>query len=262
MNLMSDIRDLPDEKLHAGHRARMRRKLLTYGPKIFDTYELLEMLLYYAIPYKDTNPIAKRLLMEFGSLEGVLTAMPEELSRVSGIGERAAELLVTVGRVSNALWLDSSSASVIYNDYDRAGRRMVEYFRGNKKSAVVMMLLDNGMRERAIVTVYEDVFYGSAAVKAAPFINEAILAGASVVITAHNHPFGPAVATDSDMETNRMIDIALEQIGIAVAEHYVVSGEKYLGTRERRRFAISAGTELDKFRQSREIAAVREEGEE
>ena len=62
---MSDMRDLPDEKLHAGHRARMRRKFLSYGPRIFDTYELLEMLLYYAIPYKDTNPIAKRLLMEF-----------------------------------------------------------------------------------------------------------------------------------------------------------------------------------------------------
>ena len=119
----------------------------------------------------------------------------------------------------------------------------------------------NGMRERAIITLYDDVFYGSAAVKAAPFINEAILAGASVVITAHNNPFGPAVATDSDMETNRMIDMALEQVGIAVAEHYVISGDKYLGTRERHRFALSAGTELDKFRQSRELAAVREEGE-
>ena len=258
---MSDMRDLPDEKLHAGHRARMRRKFLSYGPRIFDTYELLEMLLYHAIPYRDTNPIAKRLLMEFGSLEGVLTASPEELSRVSGIGERAAELLATVGRAADALSLDSSADAVVYNDYDRAGRRMAEYFKDNKKRAVAIMLLDNGMRERATITLYDDVFYGSAAVKAAPFINEAILAGASVVITAHNNPFGPAVATDSDVETNRMIDMALEQVGIAVAEHYVISGDKYLGTRERHRFALSAGTELDKFRQSRELAAVREEGE-
>ena len=258
---MSNARDLPDEKLHAGHRARMRRKFLSYGPRIFDTYELLEMLLYYAIPYKDTNPIAKRLLMEFGSLEGVLTASPEELAQVSGIGERAAALLATVGRMADALWLDSSADAVVYNDYDRAGRRMTEYFKDNKKRAVAIMLLDNGMRERAVVTLYDDVFYGSAAVKAAPFINAAILAGASVVITAHNNPFGPTVATDSDMETNRMIDMALEQVGIAVAEHYVISGDKYLGTRERHRFALSADTELNKFRQSRELAAVREEGE-
>ena len=258
---MSDMRDLPDEKLHVGHRARMRRKFLSYGPRIFVTYELLEMLLYHVIPYRDTNPIAKRLLMEFGSLEGVLAATPGELARVSGIGERAAELLATVGRTADALWLDYSADAAIYNDYDRAGRRMAEYFKNNKKRAVAIMLLDNGMRERAIITLYDDVFYGSAAVKAAPFINEAILADASVVITAHNNPFGPAVATDSDMETNRMIDIALEQVGIAVAEHYVISGEKYLGTRERHRFALSAGTELDKFRRSRELAAAREEGE-
>ena len=237
----------------------MQDKLARHDGDIFETYELLEMLLYHAIPYRDTNPIAKRLLMEFGSLEGVLTASPEELARVSGIGERAAELLATVGRAADALWLDSSADAVVYNDYDRAGRRMAEYFKDNKKRAVAIMFLDNGMRERAIITLYDDVFYGSAAVKAAPFINEAILAGASVVITAHNNPFGPAVATDSDMETNRMIDMALEQVGIAVAEHYVVSGDKYLGTRERRRFALSAGTELDKFRQSRELAAVREE---
>ena len=132
---MRDMRDLPDEKLHVGHRARMRRKFLSYGPRIFDTYELLEMLLYHVIPYKDTNPIAKRLLMEFGSLEGVLTASPEELSRVSGIGEHAAELLTTVGKAADALWLDSPADAVIYNDYDRAGRRMVEYFKNNKKNA-------------------------------------------------------------------------------------------------------------------------------
>ena len=100
---MSGNSKLPDEKMHSGHRSRMREKFLTHGARIFDTYELLEMLLYYTIPYKDTNPIAKRLLMEFGSLEGVLTASPEELARVSGIGERAAELLATVGRAADAL---------------------------------------------------------------------------------------------------------------------------------------------------------------
>ena len=57
---------IPDEKMHVGHRGRMRDKLMTHGARIFDTYELLEMLLYYTIPYKDTNPIAKRLLSEFG----------------------------------------------------------------------------------------------------------------------------------------------------------------------------------------------------
>ena len=59
---------IEDKDIHKGHRARMRSKLESYGPRIFDTYELLEMLLYYVIPYRDTNPIAKRLLAAFGSL--------------------------------------------------------------------------------------------------------------------------------------------------------------------------------------------------
>ena len=57
---------IDDSRIHEGHRQRMRSKLLTHGQRIFDTYELLEMLLYHVIPYKDTNPISKRLLAAFG----------------------------------------------------------------------------------------------------------------------------------------------------------------------------------------------------
>ena len=74
-----------DENIHDGHRGRMRAKLLSHGRSIFDTYELLEMLLYGTIPYKDTNPIAKRLLDRFGSLDGVLCAEEDELCSVETI---------------------------------------------------------------------------------------------------------------------------------------------------------------------------------
>lgn len=258
---MRDVSDLPDEKLHGGHRARMRHKFMTYGPRIFDTYELLEMVLYYAIPYKDTNPIAKRLLIEFGSIEGVLSASPEELTRVPGVGERAAHLLSVVGGFRNTMLVDTYTETAVYNDYGKAGRHMAEYFGGNKKRSVAVLLLDNAMRERGTVTVYEDVIYGSAGVKPAPFINHAILAGASVIITAHNRPYGPDVIIDAELETNKAIDQALERVGITVAEHYVVIGNKYIGTKERRGYPIGAGTELDRFRQSRELAFMREEKE-
>ena len=93
-----------DEKnVHSGHRARMRAKLAEHGQRIFDTYELLEMLLYYVIPYKDTNPIAKRLLAEFGSLDGVMSASEDALASVSGIGERAAHFINLVGSLSEII---------------------------------------------------------------------------------------------------------------------------------------------------------------
>ncbi|MBR4836163.1 MAG: hypothetical protein IKU99_04030, partial [Clostridia bacterium] len=94
---------IPDENIHDGHRGRMRAKLLSHGRSIFDTYELLEMLLYYSVPFRDTNPIAKRLLHAFGGLDGVLKAKREELTEVSGVGDHTAELIALVGRLNNIL---------------------------------------------------------------------------------------------------------------------------------------------------------------
>ena len=86
-----------DKGLHDGHRGRMREKLLMHGARVFATYELLEMLLYYVIPYRDTNPVAKRLMASFGSLDGVLSASREELLAVEGVGSRVADFLLEFG---------------------------------------------------------------------------------------------------------------------------------------------------------------------
>ena len=94
---------IDDSRIHEGHRSRMRAKLLTHGQRIFDTYELLEMLLYHMIPYKDTNPLSKRLLAAFGSLEGVLSASREELAACLGIGERTADFLTAVGTLGDII---------------------------------------------------------------------------------------------------------------------------------------------------------------
>lgn len=245
---------IPDEKMHAGHRSRMRDKLLEHGPGIFDTYELLEMLLYYSIPYRDTNPIAKRLLAEFGSLEGVLRAPAERLIGSFGIGERTAELIRAAGAVRNALFLDSVGVATVYNDYHTAGMRFVEYFAGCRTRAVAMLMLDNGMRERGIVTLYDDVTYATAAVKAPPFIKAALAANASVVITAQNYPRGLYARNEGDEATSTAIEQSFAKLGIAVAEHYVITGDTYVGTRRPRPLALSADTELDRFWKSKERA--------
>ena len=245
---------IPDEKMHVGHRSRMREKFLTHGARIFDTYELLEMLLYYTIPYKDTNPIAKRLLAEFGSLDGVLSAPAERLAKVSGIGERTAELIAAAGGVSDALFFNFSEETPIYDDYELVGRRFVEYFRGCKTYAIAMLMLDNSMRERGIVTIFEDMRYSSAAVTPKPFINAALLSDASIVVIARNHPYGPCCAFAEDRVASNMIDDAFRNLGTFVIEDYVVSGERYQGTKARYTLSVNAEGPVENFFRSRERA--------
>ena len=128
---------IEDNRIHEGHRARMRAKLLTHGQDIFDTYELLEMLLYHVIPYKDTNPVAKRLLYAFGGLDGVFRANREELVQVSGVGERTADFLISVGRLSAVIGAEIlPREKEDFADYETVGRFFVRYFSGVNEKCV------------------------------------------------------------------------------------------------------------------------------
>ena len=109
----------------------MRRKLEAHGARTFDSYELLEMLLYHAIPYKDTNPVSKKLLERFGSLEGVFDAKREELLSVDGIGDAVADLILSVAEIVNdeiAMEIPTSPL----DDYDAVGELFVRHFQDVK----------------------------------------------------------------------------------------------------------------------------------
>ncbi len=240
---------LEDKDVHKGHRSRMRSKLESYGPRIFDTYELLEMLLYYAIPYKDTNPIAKRLLAAFGSLDGVLSAPVEELAKVDGIGERCASLISYVGRVmiEDAAMVHHRSVRV-FDNYHMTGRYLVEYLSDNDRS-ICMLMLDNGMRLIGIKDIPADNF-GSAAVKPRYFIDAALETGASVVIIAHKR-HSLLCLSDATLATDKMIRSELAGIGVLVAEHYVISGNDFSGVRPYYSLGLSLDTpELERFIES------------
>ena len=85
--------------VHDGHRERLRRRFSAHGLESFADHEVLELLLFYAIPRQDTNPIAHRLMEQFGSLEAVLSAQPEHLGQVAGVGEGTALFLRLVGQI-------------------------------------------------------------------------------------------------------------------------------------------------------------------
>ena len=222
-------KQIDEKRIHEGHRSRMMTKLSLHGQHIFDTYELLEMLLYQVIPYRDTNPIAKNLLYAFGDLEGVLSADTEELVKVHGIGERVAEYLTDVGEISHILGAEIvDDDEIILSDYEEVGRFFYNYFKGTEQRQVVALFLDSSMRFMDIKPIYE-LDYESGGVKAKPFIDEVVKNHASVVITAHNHPYGPLYPTQGDRATHAMLTDAMNMAGILHVEHYIISGDYFVG---------------------------------
>ena len=216
-----------EENVHKGHRQRMRSKFNIHGPRVFDTYELLEMLLYRTVPRGDTNPTAKALLEKFGSLEGVLSADVKELITVEGVGIKSAELISTVGEAL-AFSADESFEKKKYDDYTVLGEYLAEYFGDSDTSRTVMVCLDNAMRIISVNDIYE-LDYSSAGVRAQGFIDVAIRNNAPVAVIAHNHPFGSICPSEGDRETQYCVEKALEDASILLVEHYIISGRSFFG---------------------------------
>ena len=86
--------------IHSGHRSRLRQRFLKQGIEGFEPHNILEILLFYGIPYRDTNDIAHKLIDKFGSLEGVFDADIKELTKIDGIGENSATLIKLVPQIS------------------------------------------------------------------------------------------------------------------------------------------------------------------
>lgn len=240
--------EISDKDIHKGHRARMRSKLELYGARIFDTYELLEMLLYYVIPYKDTNPIAKRLLARYGGLDGVLRAPVSHLTEVDGIGEKCADFISRVGRImfeSDAM--DFGCEVEIFDDYHVTGQFLTQYFKTHDCS-MCMMLLDNGMR---LIGIKELPFenFASGGVKAKYFIDAALTSGATVTVIAHKSR--AVFPGEGDMATDKLLRTELSKVGVSVAENYMISGNRYTGVRARLSIGVSEGIPgLDRFYES------------
>ena len=215
-----------------------------------DTYELLEMLLYNTVPMKDTNPISKALLARFGSLDGVFSATKEELMSVDGVGERSADLILAVNDILRVSWEEKYISKKTFATYDDLGEYLVEYFKGKEEYSVIMISFDNSMGFLSFDELLK-IDYASGAVRPSVFLDTAVRRGASVVVIAHNHPFGTALPSDGDEQTNMFIETSLFNAGIDLVEHYVVAGSHYMGTMNHKNMFFAKKPAVEKFIQSK-----------
>ena len=213
--------------IHKGHRERLKQRFLKEGLDQFTDIQALELLLFYAIPQRDTNPIAHALLDRFGSLSQVLDASFEELKKVPGISDHSATLLTLVTQLARYYQVDCAQRVECLTTLEACGAYLVPYFFGRSSETVFLLCLD----AKCKVLCCKEVGQGSvnsASISVRKVVETALAANATTVVLAHNHPSGVALPSEEDILTTRRIAAALSAVEIHLADHVVVADGDYV----------------------------------
>lgn len=210
-----------------GHRARMRDRLLRAGADALADHEILEMVLFLALPRRDTKPISRALLTRFRSLAGAISASPPELREIEGLGEagiaalkiiQAAALRLTRAEVMDQPVLTNWPRVIDYLTAVLA-REKIEHFR--------VLYLDS--RNRLIA----DEEQGRGTVNATPVyprevVRRALELSATALILVHNHPSGDPTPSRQDIEMTRALRAAAEPLSLLLHDHVIIGNGRWI----------------------------------
>ena len=213
--------------IHDGHREKMRRRFLETGLEGFADHEALELLLYYAIPRRDTNPTAHALMERYGTLSAVLSAPVEDLQKVEGIGGSAAVLLSLVSRINHKARLADAAQETVITSTEQAGAYLLERFAGETREVVYLMCLDRKGKLLACKRL-ADGGAASADLNIRKVMETVLLTSASAVILSHNHPSGVALPSPEDTSTTLQVREALRTIGVELVDHIIVADRDFV----------------------------------
>ncbi len=215
---------------HEGHRDRLRARFFSHGLEAFNEIEALELLLYYAIPRRDTNPIAHALLERFGSLDYVLSATEEELCEVPGISKRAAALLMMVPQMARMSEVNRESRIVEITNSMDAIRYLIPLFRYQRDEMMILLCMDAQKRITHTEIINKGIV-NSVSFDVRKVAEVALKRKAVYVIVAHNHPDGPARPSREDDSATQKLFHALEAVGINFYDHVIIAGDDYASYR-------------------------------
>ena len=213
--------------IHTGHRQRLKDRFLKEGLDQFEELYVLELLLYYCIPQKDTNPIAHALLDYFGSLTAVFAATPEELQKVPGIGKNAATFLTLIPQVGRYYQIKRAEPGDILTTIGQCGQYLVPYFIGRENETVFLLCLDAKCKVLGCKLVGEGSV-NSANIPIRRVVELALKTNATTVILAHNHPSGLALPSSDDIQTTLRLAKAMDAVEITLADHIVVADNDFV----------------------------------
>lgn len=207
---------------HEGHRKRLRERFAAAGLEAFAPHEILELLLTYAIPRRDTKPIAYALITRFGSLHGVLQASVRELMQVDGIGENAATLLSMMMPLYRAYHKSTEEEMPVLKNLQQCVAYCKGLFTGERYEKLYAVCLDGRMRRiNTVLIASGDV--NQVPVFARHVLSAASQCNASGMIITHNHPNGTAQPSSEDVVLTEALAQILTGINVVLYDHVIVS---------------------------------------
>ena len=210
---------------HSGHRSRMKKKYIDNGIDIFEPHEVLEILLYYAVPQKNTNDLAKNLIAHFGSLSAVFDASISSLMNF-GLSEHQAVLMKLIPDVTRKYMTDKYRSAKGRIPKKKLPDYVFKQFIGLEKEERILLIL---MDKTDTIVYSEMIAHGdpdNVSLNIRKIVALAAEYSATMAYIAHNHPSGLALPSKNDVIVTYSLRDALHLIRVKLADHFLVAGGK------------------------------------
>ncbi len=215
------------DRIHSGHRQRVKQRFLKEGLVSFADHQVLELLLFYGLPYQDTNGLAHILYQRFGSLAAVLDADYHDLMEITGIGSNTALLLTMIPEITRRYLIDKASFKTTVHSLEALGEYAVNLFIGRHYEAFYLICLDSQNHILCPAMIAEGTI-NEVSIYPRIVVETALRHKAKSVALAHNHPGGSLRPTAVDMQLTQRIALVLAEINIEVLDHIIVCNDEYL----------------------------------
>lgn len=229
---------------HAGHRIRLKERFVKEGGlDNFELHNVLELLLFFGVPQKDTNPLAHELISTFGGFKQVFKADVKQLANVKGMTMNAAVLIKLVTEVYRKYLNDIDDMEEILDTSDKIKKFLIPKFAGRSEEIVYLLCMDNSCKLLRVEIVAKGN-KSAAHIDLRKIAETAFQCGAVSIILAHNHPHGDAKPSRRDEETTKKLQKILSHLGIEFLDHFVVSGDEAVSMMELGHLGLKSIIEL------------------
>ena len=217
-------KEINEKDLHAGHRKRMKKTFMKTGFSGFHDHEILEMLLYTTYAQGNTNPLAHRLIKQFGSISKVFDAPYNELCKTDGVGEKTAYLLKLIPAMSRVYLDDKHSDGFLVTSTEHACDFLrTKYVDKVEEVSSVLLMNNKGKVLNWCEIARGDMTWVNLSIRR---VLELVFSHAATsVILCHNHPSGIALPTTADVNATKKVAKALKNIEVALLDHIIIGGE-------------------------------------